>query len=536
MKNAEEKLQKKDKRNRIKPQGQRLVWLGVEKRRLEEIEEKRVAKIAREAELNAKRVAEEEERIRNYRSPLQRVLYILGVCFPTKSGETAVEPATEKSEDELLDELEQQMHAQEEDRDGMKKALKKAKKDKEKKKNLDAQHDEHAADLASQKDPEPKTMLERLTDFMEKMFKKAKELDSTAITGESKLEKKKRLKAKADLKKMQEGANDDKIVEAVLKTRERLKAAGELYKAFMDWCRGYSIEEREEFYIGDLMSAAMAGNFNRCIDILEHPFSPIGPNEIDPGEYITPTYAAVVANMNLENRPKQKMNVDVDALFETPLSKLLKSCRKKLQSGKIDFVVKVLLYKGGDIDFVKTAKDEDGKAVLHLAAMNGLDESVQWILNKGANINIKTGQKSRTPLMLAAENDRISTVLLLLKNGAILSINQQDADGRTALHFAALRSSLEMAQVLMICGCSNNIRTKKDRQPSDEATAAGRTDMYEQISFFPGVKDEHIKKLEYLNEYYKAEERSVDGMAMTRSRGGRGGEVMDDNDPFALTN
>merc|ERR1712139_748865 len=120
--------------------------------------------------------------------------------------------------------------------------------------------------------------------------------------------------------------------------------------------------------------------------------------------------------------------------------------------------------------------------------MNGLDESVQWILNKGANINIKTGQKSRTPLMLAAENDRISTVLLLLKNGAILSINQQDADGRTALHFAALRSSLEMAQVLMICGCSNNIRTKKDRQPSDEATSAVEQICMSKFHFSQGLR------------------------------------------------
>ena len=137
--------------------------------------------------------------------------------------------------------------------------------------------------------------------------------------------------------------------------------------------------------------------------------------------------------------------------------------------------------------------------------------------------------------MLAAENDHVSTVLLLLKNGAMLTINQQDDDGRTALHFAALKASLEMAQVLMICGSVNKIRTKKDRQASDEATAAGRTDMYEHISFFPGVKNEHVKKLEYLNEFYKADERSVSiDMDGTRSKG-NGGATADDNDPFALT-
>ena len=117
----------------------------------------------------------------------------------------------------------------------------------------------------------------------------------------------------------------------------------------------------------------------------------------------------------------------------------------------------------------------------------------------------------------------------MLKHGAILTINQQDDDGRTALHFAALRASMEMVQVLMICGSSNKIRTKKDRQASDEATAAGRIDIYEQISFFTGVKDEHVKKLEYLNEYYKADEKSVSATGDSKVK------KFDDNDPFSIT-
>ena len=180
----------------------------------------------------------------------------------------------------------------------------------------------------------------------------------------------------------------------------------------------------------------------------------------------------------------------------------MKRFRKAVLAGKVDFVVKILLYKGGDIDFVKTAKDEDGKSVLHLAAMRGLNQSVEWILNKGGDINIKTFIKKRTPLMLAAENDHIHTVLLLIKRGASLTINQQDEDGRTALHFAALKASLEMAQVLLICGSNSNMRTKKDRRAADEATATGRTDMYEQISFFLENQRDHVAKLAFLNGLY----------------------------------
>jgi hypothetical protein len=60
-------------------------------------------------------------------------------------------------------------------------------------------------------------------------------------------------------------------------------------------------------------------------------------------------------------------------------------------------------------------------------------------------------------------------------------------------------------KVLLICGASNQVRSLKDRQPSDEAQAFARIEMYEQISFFKGNKKEHIQKLDFLNELYKIE-------------------------------
>ena len=59
-----------------------------------------------------------------------------------------------------------------------------------------------------------------------------------------------------------------------------------------------------------MIQAATAGNYNSVIDIIEHPFSPIGPNEVDPQENITATYAAILASLNLE-QPKANKTIQV---------------------------------------------------------------------------------------------------------------------------------------------------------------------------------------------------------------------------------
>ena len=506
LRETEKHLTKKDKRNRVKPVGKRLVFLEVEKRKQREMEEKEASRQQREMDRIAAEIAAEEERIRNHKTPLQKVHMILRSCstFITNLTKKQVlhEPVNILSEDDELDELERQLQDEADDRDLLKKASKEASRRRRRKKELEETHTERA--LAITKEDAPKGCFAHMVRFFRGM-KKVK-IDPRAVLGETQMDKSRREKAAKDLQRLQSEASDNKIVEAVLQTREKFKAAGAVYKMIADWFRGHSIEETQEFYTGDLLNYANAGNYNMCIDILEHPFSPVGPNEVDTGENITATYAAICASMNLEKAPTKTINVDVDALFESPWSKFMKHFRKAVLAGKIDFVVKILLYKGGDIDFVKTAKDEDGKAVLHLAAMRGLNDSVEWILDRGADINIRTFIKKRTPLMLAAENDHISTVLLLIKRGASLSVNYQDEDGRTALHFAALKASLEMAQVLLICGSNSNIRTKRDRRAADEATAAGRTDMYEQISFFLGNQHDHIAKLAFLNGMYDQDE------------------------------
>jgi len=84
-------------------------------------------------------------------------------------------------------------------------------------------------------------------------------------------------KFKKDYNKLQQDdPNDSKIVEALLKARAKMKGAGQLWKSVRDYIRGYSIESKEEYIPSDLIKAAATGNYNLCIDIMEHPFNPVG--------------------------------------------------------------------------------------------------------------------------------------------------------------------------------------------------------------------------------------------------------------------
>jgi hypothetical protein len=277
----------------------------------------------------------------------------------------------EKTEEQLLDELEAKMIEEAEERDPLKRTMKKTKLLKERKDVLMKSAEENiAAATVEHQVPQPKSCgyyFKLLLSFSKNA--KISDLSDSVLGPESKMDKLRREKAKKDIAALKSNENDARIVEALLKAREKLKAAGATWKAFRDWIRGYSIESKDDWYIIDLIQAAQAGNYNLMVDILEHPFCPIGPNEIDHNENITATFAAILSSFKLEQPVKKKIEikVDVEDLLLSPWQRFMKRFRNKLRGGKLDICIKILMYKGGDIDFVKTAKDEDGKALLHIA-------------------------------------------------------------------------------------------------------------------------------------------------------------------------
>jgi hypothetical protein len=88
--------------------------------------------------------------------------------------------------------------------------------------------------------------------------------------------------------------------------------------------------------------------------------------------------------------------------------------------------------RGADIN----AATDDGRTVLHCAALKEQLPVMQWLVAQGADINAATDNGS-TPLHYAATEGSVAAMQWLVEEGA--DINAATDDGRTVLHFAAIK-------------------------------------------------------------------------------------------------
>src|SRR5204862_6751685 len=92
---------------------------------------------------------------------------------------------------------------------------------------------------------------------------------------------------------------------------------------------------------------------------------------------------------------------------------------------------------------------------LLLAAAKGEQETLQQLLDKGANVKVKD-KLGRTALHEAVSNGRDTVVQLLLEKGA--RIEAKDKSGRTVLHEAVQNGHVEIVRQLPEKGA--DIRSK----------------------------------------------------------------------------
>ena len=89
--------------------------------------------------------------------------------------------------------------------------------------------------------------------------------------------------------------------------------------------------------------------------------------------------------------------------------------KAKALAGEVDEIDKYL--SSGDESLLSWT-DADGKTVLQCVAEAGITESVQSILDAGADVNYVESKQLESALILAAKKNRFDVVDLLLKNGA----------------------------------------------------------------------------------------------------------------------
>ena len=102
-------------------------------------------------------------------------------------------------------------------------------------------------------------------------------------------------------------------------------------------------------------------------------------------------------------------------------------------------------------------KAYDGISPLHAAIENGNIEMVQFLLDRGAKVNIRDFQK-RTPLMMMDEDATPELLQLMIRYGAKMSL--ADKEGNTLLMHFAEYNQPEILRYLLTAGIPINAKNK----------------------------------------------------------------------------
>jgi len=131
-------------------------------------------------------------------------------------------------------------------------------------------------------------------------------------------------------------------------------------------------------------------------------------------------------------------------------------------SNQFASIVEYLISKGAELEI----GDGSESTPLFLAAENGSVEVIKILISKGANVNHQSAVT--TPLVAAAESGHLKTVEFLLDNKANIQ-GTGKLRTATALHVAAMNDELEIVKLLLSRGADPKIKDDDGRLPIDLA-------------------------------------------------------------------
>jgi ankyrin repeat protein len=124
-------------------------------------------------------------------------------------------------------------------------------------------------------------------------------------------------------------------------------------------------------------------------------------------------------------------------------------------------MVEYLLDKGFDIEF--KSKFSKYTPVMTAASL-GSHKILSLLIERGANIHA-TDIFGRNALLFAASCGYIANTTLLLEKGS--SLTATDQDGNTPLHCAAISENLDIFKLLIDKGASTQVKNKVGKTPLD---------------------------------------------------------------------
>jgi len=148
--------------------------------------------------------------------------------------------------------------------------------------------------------------------------------------------------------------------------------------------------------------------------------------------------------------------------------------------------VKAEIAKGADIH---NNSSLGGKNALHYAAYRSTPEIIQFLVDKGVNLEARTSGAApqpggRTPLRYAVYSRNPENVDVLLKAGA--NVNAQDGRGETPLHWALTGKQFDVIDHLLDAGADASIKDDDGKTPFDYAK--GNPEWIANISLYKRLK------------------------------------------------
>ncbi|MEM4626579.1 MAG: ankyrin repeat domain-containing protein [Candidatus Bilamarchaeaceae archaeon] len=123
--------------------------------------------------------------------------------------------------------------------------------------------------------------------------------------------------------------------------------------------------------------------------------------------------------------------------------------KPKTQEGRIKKKKEFQSFKKSETEIVSKEEKKQLNSKLIEAANTGNAELVKRLIERGADVNAKTGW-GKTALMRAAMGGHTETAKLLIERGA--DVNAKSNNGETALMYALVKGHPEIAELLRKAG------------------------------------------------------------------------------------